>query len=174
MHGVAAEESFLHLAQRLKCSACGGVRVGIMAASWDRARDLPRRDRAAARAVVGPRQPPPICRLPSARLTNLPLVVLPGKGRSPLPCATAARRNRCPFSRVGRGRAAAWKPSRSRRAGRHLHGVRPQRPRLGRLFFPLAATVPIHRAELRFEALQAEIIFRARTVLGNAANRRPD
>ena len=44
LHGVAAEESFWHLAQRLKCSACGGVRVGVMAASWDRARDLPGRD----------------------------------------------------------------------------------------------------------------------------------
>ena len=44
LHGVAAEESFWHLAQRLKCSACDGVRVGIMAASWDRARDLPGRD----------------------------------------------------------------------------------------------------------------------------------
>ena len=30
LHGVAAEESFWHLAQRLKCSACGGVTITAM------------------------------------------------------------------------------------------------------------------------------------------------
>jgi ribosomal protein S27E len=40
-HGARAEESFWHLAQRLKCGACGSIRVGIMAASYNRARDRP-------------------------------------------------------------------------------------------------------------------------------------
>ena len=39
--GVPSETPFWTLAQRLKCSACGSVRVGIMAASYDRARDHP-------------------------------------------------------------------------------------------------------------------------------------
>ena len=39
--GVPSETPFWTLAQRLKCSACGSVRVGIMAASWDRKRDNP-------------------------------------------------------------------------------------------------------------------------------------
>ena len=39
--GVPAATPFWTLAQRLKCSACGSVRVGIMAASWDSKRDNP-------------------------------------------------------------------------------------------------------------------------------------
>jgi hypothetical protein len=40
-NGVPPETSFWHLAQRLKCSACGSIRVGIMAASYNRDRDHP-------------------------------------------------------------------------------------------------------------------------------------
>ena len=39
--GVPPETPFWTLVQRLKCSACGSARVGIMAASYDRARDHP-------------------------------------------------------------------------------------------------------------------------------------
>ena len=39
--GVPPETPFWTLAQRLKCSACGSVRVGVMAASYVRARDHP-------------------------------------------------------------------------------------------------------------------------------------
>lgn len=45
LHGVPPEESFWHLAQRLTCSACGSVKVGIMAATWRRSRDSPDADR---------------------------------------------------------------------------------------------------------------------------------
>ena len=39
--GVPPETPFWTLAQRLKCSACGSTKVGIMAASHVRARDHP-------------------------------------------------------------------------------------------------------------------------------------
>ena len=41
LHGALPEMSFWHLAQKLHCGACGSHKVGIMAASWDRARDRP-------------------------------------------------------------------------------------------------------------------------------------
>ena len=40
--GVPEGTPFWTLAQRLKCSACGSVKVGIQAASWDRERDNPK------------------------------------------------------------------------------------------------------------------------------------
>ncbi len=40
LHGVPAEMSFWELAQKLKCGKCGSGRVGVMAASWNKARDL--------------------------------------------------------------------------------------------------------------------------------------
>ena len=39
--GVPPETPFWTLAQRLKCSNCGSIKVGVMAASWDRKRDHP-------------------------------------------------------------------------------------------------------------------------------------
>ena len=41
LHGVPAEMPFWTLAQKLVCSACGSKKIGIMAASWDPARDRP-------------------------------------------------------------------------------------------------------------------------------------
>ena len=40
-HGVPPETPFWTLAQRLKCSACGSVKVGVMADSYRRERDHP-------------------------------------------------------------------------------------------------------------------------------------
>ena len=39
--GMPPETPFWTLAQRLKCSACGSHRTGIMAATWRRSRDNP-------------------------------------------------------------------------------------------------------------------------------------
>ena len=41
LYGVLPEMPFWTPAQKLVCGACGSHQVGIMAASWDRARDHP-------------------------------------------------------------------------------------------------------------------------------------
>ena len=41
LHGALPEMSFWDLAQKLVCAACGSRKVGIVAASWNRARDSP-------------------------------------------------------------------------------------------------------------------------------------
>lgn len=41
LHGIPPETPFWTLAQSLVCGACGSKRVGIMAATWNRARDHP-------------------------------------------------------------------------------------------------------------------------------------
>jgi len=41
LYGVPPETPFWTLAQRLKCGKCGSLKVGVMAASYDRKRDHP-------------------------------------------------------------------------------------------------------------------------------------